>query len=150
MEAVQILQMLITTKGDRLLHFKRASCNTSSEEAGQVVVGVGGLPGRGRGSCVSWPTLVAAEVRQSHVLQRDLLQEAGTLAAGVARHDLPAPQPIAEPGQTAVAVEGVRQEVAWFGKQRESVRRPLNTHTHVRREGLTGWRGPEACRRLRG
>lgn len=65
---------------------------------------------------MSWPTLVAAEVRQSHVLQRDLLQEAGTQAARVARHDLPAPQPIAEPGQAAVAIEGVRQQVAKFEK----------------------------------
>lgn len=80
-------------------------------------------------SCASWPTLVAAEVRQSHILQRDLLQEAGTLAAGVACHDLPAPQPIAEPGQTAVAVKGVCQEVAWLEKY--SVRKAIkNTHTH--------------------
>lgn len=67
-------------------------------------------------SCASWPTLIAAEVRQSHVLQRDLLQETGTLAAWVARHDLPAPQPIAEPGQAAVAIEGVRQQVAKLEK----------------------------------
>lgn len=31
MEAVQILQMLITSKRDRLLHLKRASCNKTSE-----------------------------------------------------------------------------------------------------------------------
>lgn len=64
-------------------------------------------------------TLLAAEVRQSHVLQRDLLQEAGPLAAGVARHDLPAPQPITEPGQPAVTVEGVGQEVP--GRERGRV-----------------------------
>lgn len=58
------------------------------------------------------PTVLTAEVRQGHILQRDLLQEAGTLAAGVTCHDLPAPQPIAEPGQAAVTVEGVGQEVA--------------------------------------
>lgn len=58
------------------------------------------------------PTVLTAEVRQSHILQRDLLQEARSLAAGVTRHNLPAPQPIAEPGQPAVAVKGVGQEVA--------------------------------------
>lgn len=97
-------------------------------------------------SCASWPTLVAAEVRHGHILQRDLLQEAGTLAAGVARHDLPAPQPVAEPGQAAVAVEGVGQEVALAEKW--SVRKAENTHTHTRCQGLTAWRGPEECRRL--
>lgn len=65
---------------------------------------------------MSWHTLIAAEIRQSHVLQRDLLQETGALAAWVARHDLPAPQPIAEPAQAAVAIEGVRQQVAKFEK----------------------------------
>lgn len=57
------------------------------------------------------PTLLAAEVWQSHILQRDLLQEARTLAARVTRHNLPTPQPIAEPGQPAVTIEGVGQEV---------------------------------------
>lgn len=80
-------------------------------------------------SCASWPTLVAAEVWQSHILQRDLLQEAGTLAAGVAGHDLPAAQPIAEPGQTAVAVKGVGQQVALV--ERQSVRKAVKTHTHT-------------------
>lgn len=58
------------------------------------------------------PTVLAAEVGQGHVLQGDLLQEARPLAARVPRHDLPAPQPIAQPGQPAVAVEGVGQQVA--------------------------------------
>lgn len=78
---------------------------------------------------MSWPTLIAAEVRQSHVLQRDLLQETGTLAARVARHDLPAPQPIAEPGQAAVAIEGVRQQVAELEKW--SVRKAVKSTTTV-------------------
>lgn len=58
------------------------------------------------------PTILTAEVRQGHILQRDLLQEARPLAARVPRHDLPAAQPIAQPGQPAVAVEGVGQQVA--------------------------------------
>lgn len=130
MEAVQILQILITSKRDRLLHFKRASYNRTSEGVYGVGGGVGGARGWTRlrpAAGASWPTLVAAEVRQSHILQRDLLQEARTLAAGVARHDLAAPQPIAEPGQTAVAVEGVCQEVALS----ESVRKVVKTHTHT-------------------
>lgn len=58
------------------------------------------------------PTLLTAEVRQSHILQRDLLQETRTLAAGVAGHDLPTPEPVAEPSQSAVAVKRVGQEIA--------------------------------------
>lgn len=71
------------------------------------------LKGRGfsKTSDLPPPTVFTAEVRQSHILQRDLLQEAWTLAARVTRHNLPAPQPIAEPGQSAVTVEGVGQEV---------------------------------------
>jgi len=56
-------------------------------------------------------TLLTAEVRQSHILQRDLLQEGRTLAARVTGHNLLRPQPIAEPAQPAVTVEGVGQEV---------------------------------------
>lgn len=61
------------------------------------------------------PTILAAEVGQGHVLQGDLLQEARPLAARIPRHDLPAPQPVAQPGKPAVAVEGVGQQVAVGG-----------------------------------
>lgn len=57
------------------------------------------------------PTLLTAEVRQSHILQRDLLQKGRTLAARITGHNLPTPQPIAEPGQPAVTIEGVGQKV---------------------------------------
>jgi len=57
------------------------------------------------------PTLLTPEVRQSHILQGDLLQEGRTLAARVTCHNLPAPQPVTEPGQPTVTVEGVGQEV---------------------------------------
>lgn len=65
------------------------------------------------------PTIFTAEVRQRHILQRDLLQEAWTLAARVTRHDLPTPQPITEPGQSAVTVEGVGQEVTETKKKKQ-------------------------------
>lgn len=100
------------------------------------------------------PTVLAAEVRQSHILQRDLLQEAGTLAARVAGHDLAAPQPIAEPGQAAVAVERVCQEVPG---RKGCDKRFVNAMKEGKRtagvsnvcQGLTGWRGSAGCRRLR-
>lgn len=99
------------------------------------------------------PTVLAAEVRQSHILQRDLLQEAGTLAARVAGHDLATPQPIAEPGQAAVAVERVCQEVT--GRKRcdrrfvKAMKKQSYSWSQHARQGLTGWRGSAECRRLR-
>ena len=56
-------------------------------------------------------TFVTGEVLDRHVLDGDLLQEVGVLAAGVARDDALPPQPIAEPGQVTVTVEGVGQQV---------------------------------------
>lgn len=50
-------------------------------------------------------TLLAAEVRQSHILERDLLEEGGTLAARITCHNLPAPQPITQPRQPTITVE---------------------------------------------
>lgn len=129
MEAVQILQMLITSKRGRFASFKMGDLQENVRGSLRGDVQSERLDRIATSSCASWPTLVAAEVWQSHILQRDLLQEAGTLAAGVAGHDLPAPQPIAEPGQTAVAVKGVRQEVALVEKQ--SVRKAVKTHTHT-------------------
>lgn len=50
---------------------------------------------------------VTGEVLAGHVLDGDLLQEEGPLAPGVPADDAPFAQPLAEPGQVAVAVEGV-------------------------------------------
>lgn len=61
------------------------------------------------------PTLLTAEVRQCHILQWDLLQEGRALAARVPGDNLPTPQPIPEPGQPAVTVKGVGQEVSAGG-----------------------------------
>lgn len=52
------------------------------------------------------------EVLDGHVLDGNLLEEEGLLAPGVPTYDSPLPQPLAEPGQVAVAVEGVGQEVS--------------------------------------
>lgn len=62
-------------------------------------------------------TVFAGKVLDGYVLDGDLLQEVGALAAGVAGDDALPPQPVAQPGQVAVAVEGVGQEVA--GKQKQ-------------------------------
>lgn len=56
-------------------------------------------------------TFLTAEIWQSHVLQRNLFKESGSLTPRVARDDLATPQPIAQPSQPAVAVKGVRQQV---------------------------------------
>lgn len=53
-----------------------------------------------------------------YVLDGDLLQKVGVLAAGVAGDDALPPQPVAQPGQVAVAIEGVGQEVPGKPKQR--------------------------------
>lgn len=52
------------------------------------------------------------EVLDGHVLDGNLLEEEGLLAPGVPAYDPPLPQPLAEPGQVAVAIEGVGQEVS--------------------------------------
>lgn len=54
----------------------------------------------------------AGEVLDGHVLDGNLLEEERLLAPGVPADDPPLPQPLAQPGQVAVAVEGVRQEVS--------------------------------------
>lgn len=56
-------------------------------------------------------TVLAAEVGHRHVLQGDLSEEGGALAAGIPCHDAPAPKPRPEPGQTAVAVERIGQQI---------------------------------------
>ena len=62
-------------------------------------------------------TLLAAEVWKCHVLERDLLQESWPLASWVARDDFAAAEPVAQPCQTAVTVEGVGQQVPGTEKQ---------------------------------
>lgn len=52
------------------------------------------------------------KVLDGHVLDGNLLEEEWLLAPGVPADDPPLPQPLAEPGQVAVAVEGVGQEVS--------------------------------------
>lgn len=54
----------------------------------------------------------AGEVLDGHVLDGNLLEEEWLLAPRVPTDDPPLPQPLAEPGQVAVAVEGVGQEVS--------------------------------------
>lgn len=61
--------------------------------------------------CCARCTVLAAEVGCRHVLQRDLPQEGGALAAGVPGHDAAAPKPRPKPGQAAVAVERISQKV---------------------------------------
>lgn len=60
----------------------------------------------------SLPLTVAGKVLDGHVLDRNLLEEKGLLASGVPADDATLPQPPAEPGHVAVAVERVRQEVS--------------------------------------
>lgn len=56
-------------------------------------------------------TVLAAEVRYRYVLQGDLSEEGGALAAGIPRHDASAPKPRPEPGQAAVTVERIGQQI---------------------------------------
>lgn len=60
-------------------------------------------------------TFLTPEVREGHVLQGDLPQEVWALAPRVPCHNLPLPQPVAQPGQLAVAVEGIGQKVSGRG-----------------------------------
>lgn len=57
-------------------------------------------------------TIVAGKILDSNVLDGNLFQEIGILAARVTRDDALSPQPITEPGQVTVTVEGVGQKVA--------------------------------------
>ena len=56
-------------------------------------------------------TVLAAEVRHSDVLQRDLSEEGGTLAARIPSDDPAAPKPGSKPGEAAVTVERIGQKV---------------------------------------
>lgn len=60
----------------------------------------------------SFPLTVAGEVLDGHILDGNLLEEKGLLASGVPTDNAALPQPPAKPGQVAVAVERVRQEVS--------------------------------------
>ena len=65
---------------------------------------------------------VAGEVRGGHVLDGDLLQEGGLLAARVTTDHPGLLQPLAQPGQVAVTDVGVGQQVAaGRGEQRRGL-----------------------------
>lgn len=57
-------------------------------------------------------TILAAEIRHSYILQRDLSEEGWTLTARISGHNTTAPEPSSKPGQAAVTVEGIGQEVS--------------------------------------
>lgn len=65
-------------------------------------------------------TIFTGKVLDSYILDGDLLQEIRTLAARVTSDDAFPSQPIAEPSQVTVTVEGIGQEIA--GKQREELK----------------------------
>ena len=75
------------------------------------------------GKCLH--TVLAAEVRRCHVLQGDLPQKCGALAAWISCHDAAAPEPRPEPGQAAVTGEGIGQEVPDEGNNVRLTFRPL-------------------------
>lgn len=56
-------------------------------------------------------TIFTGKVLNSYILDGNLLQEIRVLAARVPSHDAFPSQPIAEPGQVAVTVEGIGQKV---------------------------------------
>lgn len=62
-------------------------------------------------------TFLTPEVREGHILQRNLPQEVWVLTARVPCHNLPLPKPVPQPGQLAVAVEWVGQEVSGRGRR---------------------------------
>jgi len=64
-------------------------------------------------------TVFTGKVLNSYVLDGDLLQEIRALAARVAGDNALPPQPIAEPSQVTVTVEGIGQKVA--GKKRRAI-----------------------------
>lgn len=57
-------------------------------------------------------TIIAGKILDSYILNGNLFQEIRILAARVARDDALPSQPITEPGQVTVTVEGVGQKVA--------------------------------------
>lgn len=67
---------------------------------------------------LAWPNpapsllTVTGEVLDSHVLDGNLFEEEGLLAPGVPTDYPSLPQPLPEPGQVAVAVEGVGEQVS--------------------------------------
>lgn len=83
-----------------------ASEQSSSEPTGRRVEWSQGSQQR---ACLPSSLLltVAGEVLDGHVLDGNLLEEKGLLASGVPTDDPALPQPPAEPGQVAIAVERV-------------------------------------------
>lgn len=80
----------------------------------RVPGGQSGVRGLSSPPCLpgSLPLTVTGKVLDGHVLDRNLLEEKGLLASGVPADDTALPQPAAEPGHVAIAVERVRQEVS--------------------------------------
>jgi hypothetical protein len=70
------------------------------------------VPGIPRPPCPHRALTITGEVLHSHILDGDLSEEEGLLAPGIPAHDAFPPEPPAEPGQVAVAVEWVGQEVS--------------------------------------
>lgn len=61
-------------------------------------------------------TFLTPEVREGHILQRNLPQEVWVLTARIPCHNLPLPKPVTQPGQLTVAVERIGQEVSERGR----------------------------------
>lgn len=105
-------------------------------------------------------TIFTGKVLDSYILDGDLLQEIRTLAARVTGDDALPSQPVAEPRQVTVTVEGIGQKVA--GKQRVQLEMLtvlfcvcvcFYMHLHYVSQSvcaLTAWTGSAACRMLRG
>lgn len=99
-------------------------------------------------------TIFTGKVLDGYVLDGDLLQEVRTLTAGVTRDDALSSQPVAQPRQVTVAVEGIGQKVAV--KQKARLVTQFFFAVCVNGSALcfvcvlTEWTGSAACRTLRG
>lgn len=62
-------------------------------------------------------TVLAAKVRHCHILQGDLPQKGGTLAAWISCDNTAAPKPHPKPRKTAVTVERIGQKIPDEGNQ---------------------------------
>lgn len=77
-------------------------------------------------------TVFTAEIWQSHILQRNLLQESRALTARVAGDNLASPQPVAQPCKPTVAVKGVGQQVPTTGTEKNNQIKLQNRNVRVR------------------
>lgn len=74
-------------------------------------------PGLGTAGWARALTVVAGEVLDGHVLDGDLFEEGGLLAARVARHNPFLAEPFSQPRQVAVTVKRIGQQVSERHKQ---------------------------------